>query len=132
MGRLKITKEDLSKGKTFGIGWFRFMVTKYEEKKSKNKENPSTNHIFTITCQPNGDPENDAFVGSGFPVFFNEQALGNMGPFLEALGAQKDANGEYDIDPMVCVGKQLEGFSEPRKEEGKTYNQINNWRPVSK
>lgn len=132
MGRIKVTKEDLAKGKVFPLGWFHFMVTKYEEKKSKNKENPSINHIFTVVCQPNGEPENDAMVGSGFPVFFNEQGIGSIGPFFEALGAEKDAEGEYDVDPLACVGKKVDGFNEPRKDEGKTYNSINNWRPAKK
>ena len=129
MGLIKVTKEDLAKGKIFGPGWFTFLVTKYEEKKSKNKDNPSTNHIFTLTCQANGEPENDAMMGAGFPVFFNEQAIGNIGPFFEALGAKKDEAGEYAVEPLACVGKKIDGFCEPRKEEGKTYNQVNNWRP---
>lgn len=99
--RVKVTKDELEKNfKLIEPGWYHCKITGYETKAAKS--DGSTNYIFNFAILEG--PE----VGGKLRRYYSEKALGFFGPLFAALGAPKDAEGNYDIELEDTKGKNVD------------------------
>lgn len=125
MPKVSIPKSELDKNfKLYPVGWYPCLISLVEYKKTNDgKKNM---YVFTFTCI-----EGEA-AGAKFMRYITEDALGFLGPILEALKAPKNSEGGYDdIDPMACMGQNIDVHNIRGKNDknGKDTNELDDFRP---
>lgn len=101
--RIKVTKDELDKNfKLVEPGWYKGKITDVETKAAKS--DGSTNYIVKLAVIE-GDE-----LGTKFQRYYSEKALGFFGPLFAALGAPKDAEGNYDIELNDLKGKNIDFY----------------------
>lgn len=136
MARIKIAKEKIdafTQSRTLvDPAWYACRISKHEVRPSKRDK--STTYRFTFTVIPKGNPEHDSNVGRQFLKVFSEKFLEAMGPMLESLGAKAGADGNYDVDPDACVGKELDVYVKRGRnnETDEPTNEVSDFKPLEK
>jgi hypothetical protein len=136
MARIKISKEKIDtflQSRTLvDPAWYRCRISKHETRPSKKDK--STTYRFTFTVIPAGHPEHDANVGRQFLKVFSEKFMEAMGPMLEALGAKVGPDGNYDVDPDACVGKEIDVYVKRGKNQDtdEATNEVADFKPLEK
>ena len=121
MAKLKITQEDMLRGKLVEPGWYPVTITGVDEKQSKAGD--SLNTIINMVVTEGN------FAGIPLIRLFSEKAPGFAIPFLEALGVTipKDG-GEFEM--KNAIGKKLNVYVKNDLWEGKMRNVVEGFRTI--
>jgi len=121
--KVRISKDDLMRGKIVEPGWYAVEVHGVTEKAAKT--DGSQNWIVEYKVLNDGE-----FQGVLVNRLFNEKAAGMMAPFLIACGQKIGAEGgEFDI--YATIGRKIQiHVTNDTTNKGRTINSVEDYRPL--
>ena len=121
--RIKLSQDDLNRSKVVTPGWYLLDIIKIEQKKAKNDDSMNTVVEFR--------GKSGEAAGIPFQRYFSEKAPGFFKDFLEAItGEEVKADTEYELDG--AVGETISAYIENGEYQGRTTNNVKDFRHVSK
>lgn len=124
---IDFTPEDFNRSKVLDQGWYRFRVKAVEY--VANKQDATKNNYMFDFVGLEGAAK-DVPVTRYFPD--SAKARGYLIPFINACaGKQAITEKGGNMNPALCVGKELDLFIKPGEFGGNTKNDVGGCRPVA-
>jgi hypothetical protein len=125
LAKLRITPEDMLKGKLIDPGVYLAQVKNVVEGESKTDKSQNWNVEFKIV------QEGSAF--NGVPIYktFNEKGAGFVVPFIEACGGKINPKEDFELDFSKTIGTKLRIVVKNELYNGAMKNQIAGFMPAN-
>jgi len=133
MAKFDVTAEDVARGTILRPGWYRFKISKVEDKPAKTDGSPVT--FVTCVVQDGKDHQDQPAPNVPVLAVFSVKAAGSIVNFYNAFVPEDKRIGKggmagVSIDDRF-VGKEASIYVVNDQYEGRTTNKAQDFRPLS-